>query len=59
MTFAQIKQIASEHGIRVVGVKKTDIVRAIQRQEGNDACFSSGKASKCGQQNCLWLSACE
>jgi len=26
MTFAKIKHIAVEHGIRVVGVKKADIV---------------------------------
>lgn len=59
MTFAQIKQIASEHGIKVVGVKKVDIVRAIQKQEGNTPCFASGKVLECGQPHCLWLAACE
>jgi len=59
MTFAEIKQIAVEQGIRVVGVKKTDIVRAIQKQEGNTPCFASGKVSECGQPHCLWFSACE
>jgi len=59
MTFAEIKQIAIEHGVRVVGVKKIDIVRAIQKQEGNISCFASGKASECGQTHCLWTAACE
>jgi DNA-binding IscR family transcriptional regulator len=59
MTFAEIKQIAVEQGIRVVGVKKTDIVRAIQKQEGNTPCFASGKASECGQPHCLWSAVCE
>ena len=59
MTFAEIKQIAIEQGIRVVGVKKTDIVRTIQKQEGNTPCFASGKANECGQRNCLWSAACE
>ena len=59
MTFAEIKQIAVEHGIRVVGVKKIDIVRTIQKQEGNTPCFASGKAAECGQPNCLWAAACE
>ena len=59
MTFAEIKQIAVGHGIRVVGVKKIDIVRAIQRQEGNTTCFASGKATECGQAHCLWSAACE
>lgn len=59
MTFAEIKKIASEQGIKVGGVKKVDIVRAIQRQEGNSPCFASGMVSECGQLNCLWSAACE
>jgi len=59
MTFAEIKQIAIEQGIRIVGVKKTDIVRAIQKQEGNIPCFASGKAAECGQPHCLWSAVCE
>lgn len=59
MTFAEIKKIAIGQGIRVVGVKKTDIVRAIQKQEGNSPCFASGKVTECGQSHCLWFAACE
>jgi len=59
MTFAEIKQIAIEHGIRVGGVKKADIVRAIQSQEGNTPCFATGKAAECGQPHCKWAAACE
>jgi hypothetical protein len=59
MTFAEIKKIAAERGIRVVGVKKADIVRAIQNLEGNTPCFASGKAEECGQRHCLWYAACE
>jgi len=59
MTFADIKKIAIEHGIRVVGVKKVDIVRAIQKQEGNTPCFASGKVAECAQRHCLWAAACE
>lgn len=58
MTFQQIRAIAVERGVRVVGVKKCDIVRAIQRQEGHIPCFDTGKASECGQLHCLWLEAC-
>ena len=59
MTFAEIKKIAVELGIRVVGVKKTDIVRSIQKQEGNTPCFASGKATECGQPHCQCFAACE
>lgn len=58
MTFNQIKTMAAEHSIRVVGVKKTDIVRVIQLKEGNQPCFDSGKAAECGQSGCLWINAC-
>ncbi|HEY3309682.1 MAG TPA: SAP domain-containing protein [Desulfuromonadaceae bacterium] len=59
MTFAEIKKIATQNGIKVVGVKKIEIVRAIQKQEGNMPCFASGKATECGQPHCLWSAACE
>jgi hypothetical protein len=59
MTFAEIKKIASGHGIKAVGVKKVDIVRAIQNQEGNTPCFASGKVAECGQLHCLWVAACD
>jgi hypothetical protein len=59
MTFAEIKKIAAEHGIKVGGVKKVDIVRAIQNREGNTPCFASGKMAECGQLHCLWVAACD
>ncbi|BCS53369.1 SAP domain-containing protein [Geobacter sp. SVR] len=58
MTFNQIRAIAAERGIRVAGMKKTEMVRAIQLQEGNQPCFDSGKAAECGQPGCLWVAAC-
>ena len=59
MTYEQIKEIARERGIRIAGVKKVDVVRAIQVQEGNEPCFATGRASECSQMHCLWLKACE
>lgn len=59
MTFDKIKQIATEHGIKVGKVKKIDIVRLIQSKEGNIPCFATGRMSECGQSNCLWATACE
>lgn len=59
MTFVEIKEIAKGLGIRTAGVKKTDIVRAIQLHEGNSPCFATGRAAACGQLNCCWLDACE
>jgi hypothetical protein len=58
MTYVQIKELARRHSIKVVGVKKADLIRAIQRHEGNEPCFASGRASECGQHECLWLPDC-
>ncbi|HEY4745849.1 MAG TPA: SAP domain-containing protein [Desulfuromonadaceae bacterium] len=59
MTFEEIKAIARERGIRIAGVKKVEIVRAIQAQEGNEPCFGTGRAAECGQPRCLWVKACD
>ena len=59
MTVAEIKKIAAQNGIKVAGLKKAELVRAIQVQEGNAPCFASGQAADCGQGHCLWLAACE
>lgn len=37
---------------------KADLVRAIQKAEGYDACFKTGKAHVCGQHACLWRDEC-
>jgi len=58
MTYDEIKKIAMRHGVKIAG-KKADIVRAIQRKEGNTPCFATGKLSECGQLRCLWQEVCE
>jgi hypothetical protein len=58
MKLDDIKEIAKRHDIKVSKLKKGDLVRAIQQAEGNEPCFESGKASACGQHNCLWREDC-
>jgi len=38
---------------------RTEIVRAVQRAEGNTECFRTGEASKCGQDHCRWMPDCD
>lgn len=59
MTFEKIRNIARELGVKVVGVKKADIVKAIQLREGNEPCFASGRSADCGQPHCLWVKICD
>jgi hypothetical protein len=50
--------IAENMGIDVVNLIKTELVRAIQRAEGNCDCYMSGEVLTCGQVNCLWREDC-
>ena len=58
MKLEEIKEIAKQHDIKIGKLKKAELVRAIQVSEGNDACFESGQAAECGQDECLWRADC-
>lgn len=58
MKLEEIKVIAKQYNIKTGKLKKAELVRAIQLAEGNEVCFDSGKASECGQDECLWRSDC-
>jgi hypothetical protein len=59
MKLEEIKKIAKQHDIKVGKMKKAELVRAIQAAEGNDVCFETGRASGCGQAECLWRADCK
>ncbi|MCX5719734.1 MAG: SAP domain-containing protein [Nitrospirae bacterium] len=54
----QIKDIAKEKGVKVGNMKKDNIIRAIQRAEGNFDCFGTAVAGVCDQMNCVWRDDC-
>ncbi len=58
MTIKQIKENAKSKGIKVGNMKKENIIRAIQRAEGNFDCFGTASAGVCDQINCLWKEDC-
>jgi len=58
MKMIEIKAIAKERGIKAGRLNKTDLVRTIQQQEGNAACFNTGQVDSCGQDQCLWHADC-
>lgn len=59
MKVQQIREMAQSIGIRPGRTKKSDLIRAIQRKEGNPVCFDSGSSTLCGQCSCLWLEDCK
>jgi hypothetical protein len=57
MRVVEIREIAKENGIKTGKMKKAELVRAIQANEGNNACFQTGIVS-CDQLECSWRSDC-
>jgi hypothetical protein len=58
MKMQELREIAKKRGIKTANMKKTDIIRAIQRDESNADCYNTGNADKCGQMECLWKADC-
>ena len=58
MKIGEIKVIAQERGVNPGRMKKAELIRAIQRAEGNFDCFGTAKSGECGQINCLWREDC-
>lgn len=58
MKLQEIKVIAQKKGIKTGSMKKAEIIRAIQRTEGNRDCFGTRHIKECEQMNCLWRADC-
>ncbi len=58
MKIKDIRQKAREMGIPSDDMPHVDVVRSIQRAEGNAACYDTGRAVECGQHHCLWKYIC-
>jgi len=58
MKAEQVRAIAARMGIKAGRMKKCELIRHIQQAEGNNACFDTGAADRCGQQECLWREDC-
>jgi hypothetical protein len=58
MKIQDIKDIAKKKGVNSGNMNKTDLIRAIQKAEKNNACFATFSVQTCGQMNCLWRADC-
>jgi hypothetical protein len=58
MTLKDVKERAKNYDIKVSKMKKDEIVRAIQRAEGNFDCFGTAISGDCSQKDCLWREDC-
>ena len=58
MKMEEIKEVAKNLGIKPGKMKKGDLIREIQKAEGNDPCYNSGRVDVCGQSQCAWRDDC-
>ncbi|NWF75153.1 MAG: SAP domain-containing protein [Nitrospirae bacterium] len=58
MTLRELKLYAKTKGLKILNMKRENIIRAIQSLEGNTPCFGTSKVKNCDQKNCLWLQEC-
>lgn len=58
MHMQTIRSIAKEHGIKTSRMTKADLIRTIQRTEGNFDCFGSAIDGVCDQMDCSWREEC-
>ncbi len=58
MTLKDVKDKAKNYNIKAGKMKKDEIIRAIQRAEGNFDCFGTAVSGHCTQEDCLWREDC-
>ncbi|MBI5847833.1 MAG: SAP domain-containing protein [Nitrospirae bacterium] len=58
MTLKEVKERAMNYDIKAGKMKKDELVRAIQRAEGNFDCFGTAVSGDCSQEDCLWRKDC-
>ena len=57
MTVKELQKMAKDLGIKTTGLKKVEMIKAIQRAEGNFDCFGTA-GNYCDQLSCLFRQDC-
>ena len=58
MKLQEIRQIAREQGIKPGNLSKLNLIRTIQKREGNFECFATAIDGICDQFSCCWRKDC-
>lgn len=58
MKLQEIKSVAKRTGVSAGKMKKTELIRSIQRAEGNRDCYATAYVNECNQMNCIWRADC-
>ena len=57
MTVKELQKMAKELGVKIGGLRKAEMIREIQRAEGNFDCFGTA-IDYCDQLGCLFREDC-
>ena len=58
MKFNEIRNMAKGMSINTYGMKKTDVIKSIQRAENNIDCYATQRVDVCDEEACLWRNDC-
>jgi hypothetical protein len=58
MHIKKIRKIAKAKGVAAGNMEKPELIRSIQRAEGNPECYGSSGRTGCPEMNCLWKEDC-
>jgi hypothetical protein len=58
MKIQKIRTIAQGLGVETAGREKTELIRAIQKKEGNFDCFATARDGICDRYDCRWRTDC-
>jgi hypothetical protein len=58
MKIQDIRKMAKGSGIDSFGKSKAEIIRALQKAEGNFDCYGRAGSGFCDQAGCLWKEDC-
>ncbi len=58
MKIQRIREIARHQGLDPGKAEKVELIRTIQRKEGNFDCFAAAHEGVCDQGDCLWRTDC-
>lgn len=58
MKIQKIRTIAKEKGIKTGNLIKPELIRTIQKSEGNFDCYGSATSDFCDQFSCFWRKDC-
>jgi len=57
MKMHEVREKAKALGLKIGRMKKVDLIRAIQSEEGNIPCFQT-EVSDCDETDCCWRNDC-